>query len=112
MMLLFWLRRFMHATWSSCLLVYENTQLLALLQDNCLDLFHCAFLRKLPGCVRNITVFCQHLQRPMKLSVLVDTDISARPIYQFISKFYCFHVIQMFLLLLPSQSFILIAVRC
>jgi len=33
------------------------------LQDNCLDLLRCAFLRKLSGCVRNITACCQHLPR-------------------------------------------------
>jgi len=41
--------------------LFMKTHLLALLQDNCLDLVHCAFLRKLSGCVSNITVFCQQL---------------------------------------------------
>jgi len=61
--------------------------LLALLQDNCLDLLRCAFLRKLSGCVRNITGFCQLLLR------LADTDISVkpkyRPIYRSVSIFKC-----------------------
>jgi len=41
-----------------------KTHLLALLQDNCLDLVHCAFLHKLSAYARNIIVFCQHLLRP------------------------------------------------
>jgi len=45
----------------ACTMVYVvclfmKTHLLALLQDNCLDLIRCAFLHKLSGCVRNITV--------------------------------------------------------
>ena len=36
------------------------------LQDNCPDLLHCSVLRKLCGCVRNITAFCQHLLRLIK----------------------------------------------
>jgi len=32
---------------------FMKTHLLALLQDNCLDLVHCAFLHKLCACVRN-----------------------------------------------------------
>ena len=59
------------------------------LQGNCLDLLRCAFLRKLSGCVRNITVFCQLLLRPIISAVLADTDISVkpkhRPIYRSIS---------------------------
>ena len=41
------------------------------LQDNYHDLLHCAFLRKLPGCVRNITVFCQHILRPIKSAIQI-----------------------------------------
>ena len=63
-----------------CLLM--KTQLLALLQDNCLDWVCCAFLRKLSGCVRSITAFCQHLLRSIKSAVLADTDISVKPIYR------------------------------
>jgi len=33
-------------------------------------LLRCAFLRKLSGCVRNITAFCQHLLRPIKSAIL------------------------------------------
>jgi len=47
--------------------------LLALLEDNWLDLVCCAFLHKLSLCKRNITVFCQHLIRPIKLVILPDT---------------------------------------
>ena len=68
---------------SSCLF-FMKTHLLALLQDNCLHLVRCAFLRKLSGCVRDITAFCQHLLRPMpiKSAILADTDISAKRKYQ------------------------------
>jgi len=52
--------------------LFMKTNLLVLLQDNCLDLVRCAFLRKLAACVRNITVFCQHL-------LGADTDISVKP---------------------------------
>jgi len=50
------------ATADACSMVhlvclFMKTHLLALLQDNCLDLVHCAFLRKLSGCMRNITGF-------------------------------------------------------
>jgi len=62
--------------------LFMKMHLLALLQDNFLDLVHCAFLRKLSGCVRNITVFCQHLLRPIKSAVLADTDILAKPKYR------------------------------
>jgi len=62
--------------------LFMKTHLLALLQDNCLDLVLCAFLRKLSGCVRNMTAFCQHLLRPIKSAVLADTDISVKPKYQ------------------------------
>jgi len=75
-----------------------QTHLLALLQDNCLDVLRCAFLSKLSACVRNITAFCQHLLRPIKSAVLADTDrsakpkyrpiITARPIYRSISTYY------------------------
>ena len=69
--------------------LFMKPHLLALLQDNCLDLLRCAFLRKLSGCVRNITVFCQLLLRPIISAVLADTDISVkpkhRPIYRSIS---------------------------
>jgi len=55
---------------SSCLLVYQNARLLALLQDNVLAWFIVFFLRKLFGCVRDITAF-----------ILADTDISMKPKY-------------------------------
>ena len=57
-----------------CLFIKKH--LLALLQDNCLDLVRCAFLCKLSACVRNITAFCQHLLGPIKSAVVADTDIS------------------------------------
>jgi len=47
--------------------LFMKMHLLALLQDNCLELFCCAFLYKLSACVRNITAFCQHLLRPIKI---------------------------------------------
>jgi len=56
-----------------------KTHLLALLQDNCLDLVCCSFLHKLSGCMRNIKVFCQHLLRPIKSVILADPDISVKP---------------------------------
>jgi len=46
--------------------MFMKTHLLALLQDNCLDIVHCAFLCKLSACMRNITTFCQHLLRLIK----------------------------------------------
>jgi len=46
--------------------LFMKMHLLALLQDNCLDLIRCAFLRKLFGCMRNITAFCQYLPRLIK----------------------------------------------
>jgi len=58
--------------------LFMKMYLLALLQGNCLDLFHCAFLRKLLGSVRNITALCQHLL----MAVLTDTDISVKPKYR------------------------------
>jgi len=39
--------------------LFMKTHLLELLQDNCVDLVCCAFLRKLSARMRNITVFCQ-----------------------------------------------------
>jgi len=48
--------------------LFMKIYLLVLLQDNCLDLLCCAFLRKLSGCMRNITAFCQYLLRPIKLA--------------------------------------------
>jgi len=81
------------ATNNACFMIhlvclFMKTHLLALLQDNCLDLVHCAFLCKL-------SAFSQHLLKPIKSAVLADTDISvkpeyrpdilARPIYQSIS---------------------------
>jgi len=62
--------------------LFMKPHLLALLQDNCLDLLRCTFLRKFSGYVGNITAFCQHLLRPIKLAVLADTDISAKPKYR------------------------------
>ena len=62
--------------------LFMKTHLLALLQENCLDLVHCAFSCKLSGCVRNITAFCQHLLRPIISAVLADTDISVKSKYQ------------------------------
>jgi len=53
---------------SSCLLVYENASA-SVAKNNCLDLLHCAFLRKSSACVRNITVFCQLLLRSIKSAV-------------------------------------------
>jgi len=37
--------------------MFMKPHLLALLQDNRLDLLRCVLLRKLSGCVRNITAF-------------------------------------------------------
>jgi len=59
--------------------LFMKPHLLVLLQDNCLDLLRCAFLRKLSECVRNITAFCQLLS-----AVLADTDISVKPKYRLI----------------------------
>jgi len=64
MMLLFRLRQ---PTCASYVCLFMKMHLLALVQDNCLELVHCASLRKLSGCVRNITAFCQHLLRPFWL---------------------------------------------
>jgi len=60
--------------------LFMKPHLLALLQGNCLDLLRCAFLRKLSGCVRNITVFCQNPLRLIKSAILANTDISVKPI--------------------------------
>jgi len=68
------------------LCLFMKPHLLALLQDNCLDLLHCTFLRKLSACVRNITAFCQHLLRPIISAVLADTDISVKPKYRLIYR--------------------------
>jgi len=57
----------------SCLL-FMKLYLLALLQDNCLDLVRFVFLCKL-------SVFCQHLLKLIKLAVLADTDILVKPKY-------------------------------
>jgi len=46
--------------------LFTKTHLLALLQDNCLELVRCAFLCKLSSCVRNRTAFCQRLLSPIK----------------------------------------------
>jgi len=87
-MLLFQLQQLTRACMVHLVCLFMKTHLLVLLQDNCL---HCAFLRKLCVCVRNITVFCQHIQRPMKSPALADTLISAklkhRPIYRLISTY-------------------------
>ena len=66
-----------------------KTHLLALLQDNCLELVHCAFLCELSGCIRNITAFCQHLLRPLADTYVSvnQPDILTKPIYQSISDF-------------------------
>jgi len=66
--------------------LFMKMHLLELLQNNCLNLLRCAFLRKLSGCVTIITAFCQHLLRPIKSgsAILADTDISAKPKYQLI----------------------------
>jgi len=96
--------------------LFMKTHLLAVLQDNCLDLVRCAFQRQLSGWVRNITAFSQLLQRPIKSVVLADTDISvkpkwrpdisARPIYRSMSnensEVYC--IIEDFLILKEIQS--------
>ena len=71
--------------------LFMKTHLLALLQSDCLDLVHCV-LCKLSVCVRNITVFCQHLLRPIQLAVLADTDKLVKLkywlIYQSISSYF------------------------
>jgi len=66
-----------HLVW-----LFMNMHLLALLQDNCLDLIRCAFLHKFSACVRNITAFCQHLPRLIKSAILADTNVSVKPKYQ------------------------------
>jgi len=64
-------------TWTTVHLVclFMKTHRLALLQDNCLDVVHCAFLRKL-------SAFCQHLLRQIKAATLADTNISVKPKYR------------------------------
>ena len=66
--------------------LFMKTHLLALLQDNCLDLLRCAFLPKLSRCVRNITAFCQLLLRPIISAVLAATDILVKSKYRSISS--------------------------
>jgi len=58
---------------SSCLLVYEIPLASVAARYGLL-----CFLRKLSGCMRNITAFCQHLLRPIKSTVLADTDVSMK----------------------------------
>jgi len=65
--------------------LFMKTHLLALLQDNCIDLVHCAFLHKLSGCVRNVTAFCQHL---LTYGYIGETQIAAWLIYWSISTYY------------------------
>jgi len=62
--------------------LFMKTHLLALLQDNCLDLVRCVFLRKLSAWVRNTIEFCQYLLRPIILAILDGTEISVKPKYQ------------------------------
>ena len=64
--------------------LFMKPHLLALFYDNCLDLLRCAFLRKLSGCVRDITAFCQLLLRP----TISFWPISVKPIYRSISSFF------------------------
>jgi len=69
--------------------LFMKTHLVALLQDNCRDLVHCAFLCKFSGCVRNITAFCQHplrLIKSAKRPIPIFHDISVKPKYQSISS--------------------------
>jgi len=78
--------------------LFIKTHLPSLLQGDCLDLVCYAFLRKLATCLRNITVFCQDLLKPIISAILANTDvsvkpkyrpdISARPIYRSISSYY------------------------
>ena len=62
--------------------LFMKMHLLVLLQNNCLDLVCCAFLCNLSAFVRNITAFYQHLLRPVKLVILANTDILAKPKYR------------------------------
>jgi len=83
--------------------LFMKVHLLVLLQDNCLDLVHCAFFRKLSGCMRNITAFYQHLLQAD--FVLVDTDISVKAKY-WANISVCFFMIFVFSVLkifMPSQ---------
>ena len=71
--------------------LFMKTHLVALLQDNCLHLLRCTFLRKLSACVRNITASCQHLQyvgRFGRYRHIGETQISARYVglYLFLTK--------------------------
>ena len=75
------------ATADACSMVhlvclFMKTHLLALLQDNCLDLDRCAFLHKLSACVKSITALCQHLLRPIISAILADTDILVKHKYR------------------------------
>jgi len=75
------------ATADTCSMVhlvclFMTKHMLALLQDNCLDLVCCAFLRKLSTCVRNLTAFCQQLLRAKILAILTNTDILVKPKYR------------------------------
>jgi len=82
-MLVFRLRRADACFMVHLVCLFMKMHLLALLQNNCLDLVDCAFLRKLFGCVRNITTFCQHLLRPInRYQYIGETQISARYIVQ------------------------------
>jgi len=62
--------------------LFMKMYLLVLLQDNYLDLVHCAFLCKLSACMRNITALYQYLVRLITSVILADTDISVKPKYQ------------------------------
>jgi len=72
------------ATANACFMVhlvclFMKTHPLALLQDSCLDLVRCAFLRKLFGCVRNITASCQKLlSRFCRYQYIGETQTSTR----------------------------------
>jgi len=81
-MLLFRRRPPTHAPWlilSACL---WNRTCWRCCKITVFDLLRCAFMRKLSGCVRNITAFCQHLLRLMKSATLADTDISVKRNYR------------------------------
>jgi len=61
--------------------VFMKTYLVALLQDNCLDLVHCAFLRQ-------VVYICEEynsiLSTPTKadlINLLANTNISVKPTY-------------------------------
>jgi len=88
MMLLFQLWWLMHASGfilSACF--FMKTHLIALLQDNCLDLIRCAFKHKLPGCMTNISVSSTPTKADKigcfgQYRYINETQTSARPIYQ------------------------------